>query len=345
MWAYSQMGMLLQWLLGGLLGILIFQWFWNDINVAFGLAMPAGFCGGHGSAAAIGSSFQTYHYDDMLTLAMTTATVGIIAAVVIGLLIVKWGTEKGYTSYITDFKDLPQEYQTGLMAEEKRSPLGVNTVSSISIDSLTFHLAIVVAVALGGYGVSKCVQYYLPSLSLPVFSCAFVVGILVMALFRKTGVKRYICSQTVAHLSGTFTDVLVTCGIASIKLSVVWQNVLPLLLLIVIGLVCTFFYIFVVARHIMPDSWFEKAMFSWGWFTGTMAMGIALLHVVDPERRSHCLEDYALAYLFIAPVEICLVTFAPMAFMTGNGWLFIALCTLAFCTVLTVGWVKGWLRK
>ena len=74
-----------------------------------------------------------------------------------------------------------------------------------------------------------------------------------------------------------------------------------------------------------------------------MAMGIALLRVVDPEQRTHCLEDYALAYLFIAPVEISLVTFAPIAFMNGMGWLFIGACAAALLAVLMIGKAKGWL--
>jgi ESS family glutamate:Na+ symporter len=343
MWVYSQVGMLAQWTLGGLMGICVLRLFWPELNSAFGLSMPAGYCGGHGTAAALGAAFQTYNYDDMLTLAMTAATVGIIGSVVIGLLIVKRGTQKGYTSFLTSFSELPAEYRAGLLPEEKRMPLGKTTTSSISIDSLTFNFSVVMAVALGGYGLSKLVQLFLPQLSLPVFSCAFIAGIIVASLFRRTGVIRYICPSTIGHLSGTFTDILVACGIASIKLSVVLQNLVPLLILLVTGLVCTAIYIFGVARRIIPDYWFEKAMFSWGWFTGTMAMGIALLRVVDPDHRSHCLEDYALAYLFIAPVEISLVTFAPLAFMNGQGWLFIGICAAALLAVLMVGKAKGWL--
>ncbi len=345
MWVYSQVGMLAQWTLGGIMGILVLRLFWPDLNSAFGLSLPAGFCGGHGTAAAIGTAFQTYSYEDMLTLAMTSATFGIIAAVIIGLAIVKWGTEKGFTSYLADFKDLPHEYRVGLIPEEKRTPLGTNTCSSISIDSLTFNFAVVMMVALGGYGLSKLVQYFVPQLSLPVFSCAFIAGILIAMLFRKTGVTKYLCTDTISHLSGTFTDILVAFGIASIKLSVVLQNLLPLLILVAVGLFCTFLYVFIVARRIMTDAWFEKAMFTWGWFTGTMAMGIALLRVVDPEQKSRCLEDYALAYLFIAPVEISLVTFAPIAFMTGWGWLFIGVCVAALIAVLIIGKAKGWLKK
>jgi len=343
MWVYSQVGQLAQWTLGGLLGICVFKLLWPQLNSAFGLAMPSGFCGGHGTAAAIGAAFQTYNYNDMLTLAMTAATVGIIFAIVFGLFIVKWGTKKGYTSFITDFGKLPQEYRSGLLPEDKQKPMGKTTISGISLDSLTFNFSVVMMIALGGYGFSKLVQAFVPQLELPVFSCAFVVGIIVATVFKKTGVRKYVCSDTISHLSGTFTDILVACGIASIKLSVVLQNIVPLLVLMVIGLVCTFIYVFFVARKMMPEYWFEKAMFSWGWFTGTMAMGIALLRIVDPEQRSHCLEDYGMAYLFMAPVEISLVTFAPIAFMTGYGWVFIGVCAAAICVVLAIGKAKGWL--
>ena len=345
MWVYSQMGMLAQWILGGIMGILILRLFWPELNSAFGLAMPSGYCGGHGTAAALGAAFQTYNYDDMLTLAMTAATIGIIGSVIIGLLIVKRGTQKGYTSFLSNFSDLPREYRTGLLPEEKRTKLGTTTTSSISMDSLTFNFAIVMSVALGGYGLSKLVQLFVPELSLPVFSCAFIVGIIVATIFKKVGIAKYVCTSTVGHLSGTFTDILVACGIASIKLSVVVQNFIPLLILLIVGLLCTAIYIFTVAKRIMPTYWFEKAIFSWGWFTGTMAMGIAMLRVVDPGQRTHCLEDYALAYLFIAPVEISLVTFAPMAFMNGWGWMFIGICTAALLAVLIIGLMKGWLKR
>ena len=231
MWVYSQIGMLAQWILGGIMGILILRLFWPELNSAFGLAMPSGYCGGHGTAAALGAAFQTYNYDDMLTLAMTAATIGIIGSVIIGLLIVKRGTQKGYTSFLSNFSDLPREYRTGLLPEEKRTKLGTTTTSSISMDSLTFNFAIVMSVALGGYGLSKLVQLFVPELSLPVFSCAFIVGIIVATIFKKVGIAKYVCTSTVGHLSGTFTDILVACGIASIKLSVVVQNFIPLLIL------------------------------------------------------------------------------------------------------------------
>ena len=341
MWVYSQAGLLLQWAFGGLLGLLILNQIW-PLSPAFGITMPSGYCGGHGTAAAIGQAFGQLGHDEILTLAMTAATVGIVASVILGLVFVKWGAKKKHTTYLADYNDLPSELRTGLLPLEKRESMGESTCSSISIDSLSFNLAIVCAIALGGYGISKLAAYFMPGFELPVFSCAFVAGIIIKKVLDKTRASESICPQTVGHISGAMTDYLVAFGIASIKLSVVLEYIVPLAILLVSGLVVTLIYVFVMARKLMKECWFEKALFTWGWFTGTMAMGIALLRVVDPKMKSRCMDSYALAYLFIAPVEISLITFAPVAFVNGYGLLFASICLVAGLGVLSVAYFKKW---
>lgn len=344
MWAYSQAGMLLQWAFGGLLAMLVLCRVW-PLGDAFGITMPCGFCGGHGSAAAIGQAFAKIGQDDILTLAMTAATFGIVASVILGLVIVKWGTRHGHTAYLADYDELPDELRTGLLPSEKRESMGESSCSSISIDPLTFNLIVVVMIALGGYCLSQAVQHFAPRLELPVFSCAFVVGIVVKQVFDHTRVSDYVCPRTVGHISGAFTDMLVAFGISSIKISVVVQYIVPLGILLLSGLVVTLVYVIIMARRLMRECWFEKALFTWGWFTGTMAMGIALLRIVDPRMRSRCLDSYALAYLFIAPVEISLITFAPLAFSSGYGLHFLGACLAGGLAVLAVARAKGWRNK
>ena len=344
MWVYSQTGMLLQWAFGGLLGLLILNHIW-PLNPAFGITMPSGFCGGHGTAAAIGQAFGQLGHDEILTLAMTAATFGIVASVILGLIFVKWGAKNKHTTYLADYKDLPSELRTGLLPPEKRESIGESTCSSISIDSLTFNLAIICAIALGGYGISKLAAHFMPGFELPVFSCAFVFGILFKKLLDKTRASESICPQTVGHISGAMTDYLVAFGIASIKLSVVLEYIVPLAILLLSGLAVTLIYVFFMAKKLMKECWFEKALFTWGWFTGTMAMGIALLRVVDPKMKSRCMDSYALAYLFIAPVEISLITFAPVAFVNGYGLLFASICLVAGLCVLSVAYFKKWFIK
>ena len=341
MWAYSQGGMLLQWAFGGFLGLLILNQLW-PLSPGFGITMPSGFCGGHGTAAAIGQAFGQLGQDEILTLAMTAATAGIVASVILGLIFVKWGASKKHTAFLADYNDLPAELQTGLLPQDKRESMGESTCSSISIDSLTFNLTVVCVIAFCGYGISKLAAHFMPGFELPVFSCAFVAGILLKQVSDRTRVSEYICPKTVNHISGALTDFLVAFGIASIKLSVVIEYIVPLAILLLSGLVVTLIYVFVMARKLMKECWFEKALFTWGWFTGTMAMGIALLRVVDPKMRSRCLDDYALAYLFIAPVEICLITFAPVAFVNGYGLLFSGICLAGFLGIMAVAAFKKW---
>ena len=341
MWAYSQAGLLLQWAFGGLLGLLLLNQIWS-LSPGFGITMPSGYCGGHGTAAAIGQAFAQLGHDEILTLAMTAATFGIVASVILGLIFVKWGAKKKHTTYLADYNDLPDELRTGLLPKEKRESMGESTCSSISIDSLSFNLAVVCAIALSGYGISKLAAYFMPGFELPVFSCAFVAGILIKKALDRTHASESICPQTVNHISGAMTDYLVAFGIASIKLSVVLEYIVPLAILLLSGLAVTLTYVFVMARKMMKECWFEKALFSWGWFTGTMAMGIALLRVVDPKMKSRCLDNYALAYLFIAPVEISLITFAPVAFVNGYGLIFAGICLVAGLSVLAVAYFKKW---
>ena len=344
MWAYSQSGMLLQWALGGLLGFLVFS-LWFNADPALGLSMPAGFCGGHGTAAAIGQAFEKYDLHEMQTLAMTAATVGIIASVIIGMWLISWGAEHGKASFLSKYSDLPGELKTGILPKDKRSSMGEASFSAISLDSMTFNFAIVALIAAGGYGVSKLVAHFWPSLMLPVFSCAFLVGLLVRLILNRAKFDEYVSKPIVGHLSGSFTDYLVAFGVASIKLEIVASFIVPLLVVLVVGLLLTMLYVFLVGSRIHKEYWFEKSIFTWGWFTGTMAMGIALLRITDPEGKSRCLDEYALAYLYIAPVEIALVTFSPIAFASGYGWLFVGICLVAGLAILGFSTLKGWLKK
>lgn len=341
-WSYAQMGMLLQWGIMGLFGLFVLKLIWPNLNDAFGIMLPTGFYGGHGTAAAIGTAFEGLGWDEARSLGMTTATVGIICAIIGGLFILKFAAKKRLTAFITDFDELPDELRDGLVPEEKREPIGVATTNSISIDSLTFHLALVFAAALAGYMLSKGVKAAYPKLDLPIFSCAFVTGLVIKRLMDLCKASKYVCIKTTSRLSSLFTDLLVACGVASIQLGVVVKYALPLVVIIVAGVMLTFFITFYIGKRLLPSYWFERSIFAWGWWSGTMAMGIALLRIVDPQFKSRTMEDYAISYLPIAPVEILLITFVPILFAAGNGLWFSLGCIVAGVAVLGCGFIiKG----
>ena len=343
-WAYAQLGMLLQWSIAGLFGLFVLNIIWPDLNPAFGIMLPTGYYGGHGTAAAIGAAFNNLGWEDATSLGMTTATVGIVLAIVVGLMFIKMAARRGDTCFIKDFSELPHDLRTGLIPKERRESAGESTTSSIAVDSLAFHLAFIFVIAFIGYLISVGVKSYAPKLELPVFSCAFIVGLLSKKLFDKTGVTEYICPQQTNKLSGTFTDLLVAFGVASIKMSVVLKYAAPLIILMVFGVGLVWVITFYLGRRLSKTYWFERSIFAWGWWTGTMAMGLALLRIVDPKMQSKVVDDYALAYLPIAPVEILLITFVPVLFVNGFGlWVLLAALALSVVIMLIAQKLKWWI--
>ena len=345
MWAYASIGMLLQWAVAGLFGLYVLKLIWPDLHDAFGVMLSTGYYGGHGTAAAIGEAFNGLGWDEAASLGMTTATVGVILAIVGGLIFIKWAAKNKHTAFISDFADLPNELRSGLVPEEKRDSMGSATTSSISIEPRTFHLALVLLVAFLGYSLSVGVKQWYPQLELPVFSCAFIVGLILKKVFDATNVTDYICPQTTQRIGSMATDLLVAFGVASIKLGVVVKYAVPLIVLCVAGIFIVWGISFYFGRRLSKTFWFERTIFAWGWWTGTMAMGIALIRIVDPKLASKAMDDYALAYLPIAPVEILLITFVPILFMNGMGlWLSIGCLLLTFLIIL-IAIRMGWWNK
>jgi ESS family glutamate:Na+ symporter len=347
MWAYAQLGMLLQWALAGLFGLFVLKLIWPELNDSFGIMLSTGFYGGHGTAAAIGNAYAnaTPAWEEAQSLGMTTATVGVVCAIIGGLMFIKWATKNKQTAFISDFAQLPNELRTGLIPRDKRESSGDVTTSSISIECYTFHMAIAFFIAFVGYAISVAVKGYYPKLELPVFSCAFVVGLLFKKFMEVTKSNEYLCTKTTQRLGSMFTDILVACGVAAIKLGVVVKYALPLIVLVVFGVVMVCFIVFFFGKRLSKTYWFERSIFAWGWWTGTMAMGIALIRIVDPKLASKAMDDFALAYLPIAPVEILLITFVPVLFINGMGLELMLGCLLLSVIIIFIAHKMGWWIK
>ncbi|MCZ2257424.1 sodium/glutamate symporter [Sporosarcina sp. G11-34] len=345
MWSYSQLAMLLMWGAGLLFALVLINPFWDNLHDGFGLLLAGGFVGGHGTAAALGDTFAQNGWEEARDLAMTSATVGIISAITIGILFIKRGSAKGHTSFLASFDELPDELRTGLIPHESRKKSLTDTVSSISIDPYIFHIAIVSIIAMGGYYLSKLGVMLLPSVAIPAFSLAFLVGLFVKKILTSTNTEKYVSTDVINRLSGSATDVLVAFGIASISISVVMDYAVPLIMLFVFGLVYAYIFFAIMSKRFFPEYWFEKGIFTWGWTTGTVAMGMALLRIVDPEAKSKTLDDYGLAYIPIAPVEILLITFAPLLVLNSQGYLFVGITFVGGLIIYLMAVKYKWLVR
>lgn len=316
-----------------------------NLPLGAGMMLGVGFFGGHGSAAAIGDTFANLGWEEATSLGYTSATVGMLVSILIGMILIKRGTENNDAKFMSSFKDLPNSLKSGLVPEGKRKSMGDVTLSPNAIDPLLAHMAILGVTVLIAYGVKTGIEYFFPMLSLPLFSFAILVAILVQSVLRATDTHSYVDKRVIDRVSGVSTDLIVVFGISSINLNMVASYAVPLTILFIVGFVFVLASFIILAPRTFKEDWFENAIFNWGYSTGTVAMGIALHKIVDPDMRTTTLDDYGVAYLGIVPFEVLTLTFLPLIIMSGFGWIY-ALFAVVVCVALIVVSRKfGWITK
>jgi ESS family glutamate:Na+ symporter len=342
MWSYVTFGCLAQYGWAMLLSIFVFGLFWQ-LHPGFGYMLATGFFGGHGTAAAVGASFKAYNWTEGTSLAMTSATVGVIAAVIGGVILVNYGARRGYTKEVSNpDKEYDQELLTGLIPPDKQKSTGLETTSGISIESLSFHLSIIlVASVVGRYG-NIWFKKIWPAVSIPEFCIALFVGYVIHWFLTKTGGIDYVDSGTINRLSNLATDYLIVAGIASVKLPVVVQYAGPLSALFLFGIFMVVFQAMYMGPRQFKGHWFEKSMFCFGFNTGTLVNGIMLLRIIDPNMKSKSMETYAIVGLFDRPLIIALIALGPALISTGYAVHFAVACSVLAFIPLIMSKFFGW---
>ncbi len=325
--------MFIQFAFGIAATLTVATWLVPDLNPGFGVLMASGFTGGHGTAAAVGATFNNiYGWSEATDLGMTFATVGILTGVFGGLIWIKVATKRGWTAYIQDFKYISGDMRTGLIPKENRQPMGKESVSSVSLDTLAFHLSVVLTVAGGGYLFNqKIIAGALGIHGAPDFTVAFLIGLVFFVVFSKLGTYNYIDKEITTRISGTATDYLVFFGIATINISIILEYAIPLLILIIVGWICTFVVIYPLGFWMNNKSWFERSIFCYGYSTGVFSIGFVLLRIVDPDNRSHTAEDVAMSP-WLSLAEVFLWTMIPAALLSNRGW-WVVLGSLVVCVI------------
>ena len=341
----------LQYAVGMLVTLVLLVKLYPTLDENFGLMMATGFYGGHGTAAAVGSALSELGVPNMTDLGNTCATIGIVGGIISGMIIINWGTRKGYTHYVENPKELPQEMRTGLVPANKQKSSSKGTVASICLDPLGFHLGIVMLACWVGYIASKWFANWTLAtfdfkISIPEFCLSLIAGIILNGLLNKTGADQYVDRGTVQRIQGTATDFLMISGIGSLNLSVV---MVPLIVVCAAGFLINWFWFIIVGGKSSDEDWFERNMMVWGHATGVAATGVLLQRVVDPELKSRGIEDSGIADVFNRPIIIGLQVIPPILIVnmgTTGSWIVTGAC-FAIVAVMwifayfTKGWVPG----
>lgn len=311
----------------------------REVGGPFALMLPAGFAGGHGTVAAVGSILAEQGYDHALPVGYTFATIGLLAAVLGGVAAINLATRSGWTRLVSTPRELPADQRRGFIDPDAARHLGRETVSPLALDTLSWHIGLVLL----AYGAAHAAAWGLrsaggPFTAVPMFGLAVICGALIQTLLDALGAGRHVDRPTMGRIGSSISDYLVAFGVASIPITIVAEYAAPILVMSVFGFVHATVITLWIARRTFHNYWFERGLFTFGWSTGVVAMGIALLRVVDPRRKSTTLDDYGLAYLPIAVVEIAVLSTLPLWIARGAVWLPGLVLTAVAAGLLLVSW-------
>ena len=310
-----------------------------EVGGPFALMLPGGFVGGHGTATAIGSVLAEQGYLDALAVGYTFATIGLLAAVFGGVAAINLATRAGWTRLVSSPHELPEDQRRGLIAPDDARDAVKETVSPLALDTLSWHFGLVLL----AYGAAHAASWALRSAgglftALPMFALAVICGALLQGVLNRLGVGRNVDRATMARIGSSVSDFLVAFGIASIPLSTVAAYAAPILVMSVFGFAHAALITWWIARRTFRNYWFERGLFTFGYATGVVGMGIALLRVVDPQRKSGTLDDYGVAYLPIAMIEIAILTTLPLWVAAGAVWMPGLALTAFAAALLLISW-------
>jgi glutamate:Na+ symporter, ESS family len=298
----------------------------------FGVIIPVGFEGGHGTAGGLAQVFTDLGWSEGTDLGLASATVGMVCGIVIGMWLINWAVGKGYVSNIRSFEEQSSHERSGIYPIDEQPAAGRQTVSSDSIDSLALHIALIGIAVLFGYLIKISFREfndYMPAVvqelqilnSFPLFPLCMLGGLFLQFLLNRVKIGHVVNHGQMTRIAGTALDFLVVAAIASIRVEIISENWIPFVSLILAGIIWNVFCVLWLAKRLLPKgSWFEQSIAEMGQSMGVTATGLLLLRTVDPEDKT------------IAPAAFGYKQLLHEPFMGGGLW-----TSMAIPLVITSG--------
>ncbi|MBO5642478.1 MAG: sodium:glutamate symporter [Kiritimatiellae bacterium] len=319
----------------GLCGFLLMPLF--NVNPAFGNLLELGFEGGHGTVGGMSEAFVARGWTEGIALGYTVATVGMICGIAVGMLLINWAYSKGYVKTVRPFRKRTRGERLGIVERHERPSAGKQTVMADSIDSLAWHIAIVGIAVLCGFGILQMLKALEIAINpegtnrlfngFPMFPLCMIGGVLLQVFAKIFRIDLLIDKGQMTRISGAALDFLAVSAVATIQLSVVMDNWMPLTIMMFAGLMWTVFAVLWFSPRIFQKYWFERGIAEFGQATGVTATGLLLLRTVDPDSKTDAAVSFAGKQLVHEPFMGFWVALA-FTLIYQIGWLWVFLISL-----------------
>jgi ESS family glutamate:Na+ symporter len=345
--------MLLQAIIGLSIALLTVVTLVPELNPATGILLPLGFAMGPGIAYTIGQSWASFGFVGGGSVGLTIAAIGFLVAYFFGMIIVNRaiGADASRAA-------IPDYMRNGMRKEEDTIEGARLTFSGAAVEPLTVHLALVGAIYLLTWLVTIALAELLTmgglEKELPVlWSFHFIIANLLAILIKKVFLRgkrgAWIDDGMIHRITGTFADYLIAASIMGISLVFAWRLVLPLLLICALGSWLTYVFVRWSCWKLFSTHRFERFIGMFAQMTGTIASGLALLRVTDPEYRSPVAQELVLSSGMAMGFGFPLLILINLPFSLFDGSLYgfsVLLALMAGYLILLLGaWALYWRRS
>lgn len=270
----------------------------------FGYELAQGYSGGHGTAGVVGNflkGLDLEYWEIAQGVTTTTATFGLVGGMIIGIIYINIMARRGRTTLLKKPGDIPSEMARGIqMDPAAQKSLGQETTYNSSIETLTFHLSVI----LSGCGIAYLLMNWVKANNvpiinqIPIWAYAIVVMFGVNFVIQKVGLGNLIDNKTKSRITGTCSDFAITAAVASMPVRAVFQYLVPILFMCILGYIITFLVITFCCNHFFDDCHVERSMSVWGSATGVFLNGLMLLKILDPDYDLPVLNDFSVGFSF-----------------------------------------------
>lgn len=318
------------------------------LHSGFGMQLVLAFQGGPGIPTAFSKMYEGLGWSAMDAMAVgeTLAVVGLVTAVLVGLIIANLGARKGYFTS-KEMKDISHKGDDQYIVPEKQQPIGKQIFDLEAASPLAITFAFVGIVVICGIFAQKYIAAAVPSIrQVPAFSYSLVFSFIVQLIAQKTGLDKYIDRGTVAIIQGFAMDILITAAIASIFFGLVISYAVPLLVIVIVGIVLNLLWTLYLAPRMLPGPWLEKALAEFGQATGSNNEGLMLLRTVDPNLETEAADAFGIKMFLTSPTMIPLMSIMSTFAAQKGTWLAIGLMVAGCIGCLLVSRLcKWWYRR
>ena len=288
--------------------------FLDDLLEAAGLLLALGYGQGTGQAMNYGSIYELeYGFEGGKSFGLTVAAMGFLSASLGGVIHLNYLKRKGKINL---------DKGSGLSREQVE---GDNEIPmQDSIDKFTLQVAFIVVAYLLAYLMMYFLGQLVPGMRSTIYGFNFLLGVLSATLLKnvinflhRRGLihRHYTNNFLLTRATNFFFDIMVTAGIAAIRMSIIGKYWAVLLVMGLAGLVVTYIYVHFVCHKLFPGYPEQQFLAMYGMLTGTASTGIILLREIDGDFKTPVSDNLVYqnfpAMIFGFPI-LLLATMAPM---------------------------------